>query len=362
MEDKESRKTLTPNRTIAEMIESGDLDGYKIRMTPMPIDVDVRYSFTESLQACLDGRRVLMVAKDAETGDKVQRSLEQAGLKVQRANAEDRLRTRDVEGQPFLPTGEIVIVSGNDLEAMRAAQIHSTARALDAILTTVDRSMAGSTVDHVLITSPEDALEDAARTLNLIMNRMVEADIVDDHGGIDRLPAGIRTYMTWIPKTEAARMGMKPLVTGTRHRFGFGSRGEGTKVVIIDGDQRPHYHEHRRELDRQNGPEMLDSEIRINPVENGGFELAWPIDLDSAHFERSGAFERLFSVVALEREQRLRRTYVLRDESAMLDMPIMAELPQNSRGFDHRAQNQQFNLRQGRSGRGTPGKRGGGRK
>lgn len=67
------------------------------------------------------------------------------------------------------------------------------------------------------------------------------------------------------------------------------------------------------------------------------------------------AMNRLFGDAAMEREDRMRRTYVLMDEMPLRTVS-MSQLPK--RGFDVAAKNQAYNIHAGRTGRGPTGRKG----
>lgn len=248
----------------------------------------------EALAHSLAGRRMLMLARDRGTADSVEKALRDHDVPVQRLTADERglaaPRLADDEGRPSLPTGAVAIV---DLDSWQtAADTRRVTRAAEAVMDVVSAAHAGSTVDHLLTVTPEQAMEDALATMNRVMDRMVEAEIVDDLGGPDRLPGGIRRFMTWLPRRD------------------------------VPADARP------------TGAQTIHSTIDM-------LDLVGRAPSDEL-------LDRLFGDDVLEHERKMRSTYVLRDEDRMMDMPICAaELPE--RGYDFRRENEAFNRRHPRA-------------
>lgn len=317
------RKETVPQDLVRRIMTDGRLDTYKTDMHLDHVSTDEYHLATETpSRFSIEGRRILMLAADQVVGDKAQEALEAAGLKVQRASAEGGLRTEDRNGQPTLPKGEVVIVDGGSMQAMGHAQLVAATRAMDAVLTVFDSSMRGSLVDHAMLVTPEDALIDSANVLNLMLDRMTEAQIAGRFGGFDKVPDSIARHMNWLPIEEAKRRGYTPAGTQTVHSMIMTPTGKASRALAD--------YEAQVVCDRMGLPDSV--------------------------------LDGLIGDDVMERERAARHTYVLSDERAMRDIDLVrVDLPKTS-GFDHRSHNQAFNLRQGRAGRGTPGRRGGGRK
>lgn len=313
----------------------------------------------ESLTESLKDRRVLMVARDVAVADQVAAVLTGQGVTVQRVTADDRglatERLADEDGQPLLPTGTVTLA---DIDTWRASMDSPCiTRTADAIDTIVRSSQAGSTVDHLmLLVSQEDALRDCGHVLNLLMDRMVEADLVDQVGGVDGVSPMIRRFMRWLPqagtgeiKTRSSRAVDVDVVlaapTGQASRAiqALAAARDAGTVVVSD----------------------IGTRGSANPACNPDFEDGWPhgVNLDdmdgyklemsmatlNAPFDRmhldDGQLDRLFGDEALERERRARMTIVCREERMSLRDIAFERVDLPAAGFDHRAVNEQFNQR-----------------
>lgn len=310
-----------------EMLEEMSLEMHSI---PVPSTM-----VSGGLQRDLANRRVVMLTPDGATGDYIQSVLEAQGVTVQRATPHDRLRTEDHEGQPLLRTGEVVVVTAGDYEAMIATQMHGVLRVVDAIATTLARSRHGSTDDIVLAVTTDEAMASATSTLNILIDRMVEANIASGRAGTD-IAARMRGGFGWLDGRDAARFS-----TPT------GRAAEALARIGLDG------------------MELLDHGVRTGrTVVTEGIHDEMALDTFGGRMRLSDEqLDGLFGEDVIAREQERRRCIVLRDEPSMRDIGAVlmkASLPVER--FDFGAANQDYNMSRGRKGRGSPGKRGGGRK
>jgi len=294
----------------------------------------VGYAIGESLRRSLKDRRVLVVAADAPLGDKVEAAFREAGVPVQRATPCNPIATISEKGQPTTRRGEIVVIDGGAFDTILSERTAAMRDTTAAIMAIVAETRVGSVEDHVMMATPEEAMLDALHVLNKLMDRMVEADLVQEMGGVDRVPPRIRQFMNWLPgspKRETRAVSLAQQMVGRQPR-----RLERLDMETTDGT-----------LDMDQIEVVYDRTTDYDQVCGRG-DRARLSDMSDA------AMESLFGDEAMEREYAARRTYVLRAEPSLgrdLGRAMVAGLLEPA-GFDHRSQNDAWNRRQGRGSHG----------
>lgn len=284
-------------------------------------------AFSESLRRGLASRRLLMVASDAATGDAVEDALRQAGMRLQRVTAADPIRTETVDGIVTTPLGEVVVVDAEAFNAIHDGQSPALADTANAITAIVASTQIGSAVDHLMMVTPQEAMRSALATLNAVMDRFVEAELVDHWGGMDRLPAHVRAFLPWVPKRHRDQVA---IVGGRadealRLAAALADAGDpGIAVIDVGSD---------RHSDDDLGPDGYKMDMR-------------PFDRDP--------LDGIFGSDIFESRRRERSTYVLRAESSIARMAckVMAAGLVEREGFNHRDENDAWNRRQGRRSKG----------
>lgn len=326
----------------------------------------------ETINEGLKDRRVLMVAQDEACADVVAQVLTAQGVTVQRVTTDERGlqsgKLVDTDGAPSLPTGVVVLA---DIDTWRLSlETRRLSRTADAIETMVRATQIGTTDDHLLIISREEALRDVTRVLNILTDRMVEADLVDQVGGVSKLPPMLRRFMTWLPRESASEMidhlgsgpGVgKSAVVGLRTAIvAAGDAGlqiarqmamldTGARIIVARDP-------HASDVTGQPQIETLDSEMPLKLIDNPDFDAldmsmrGLNGDFDRLHLD-DDHLERLFGEEAIARERQARMTIVCRDERVSLRDIAFERIDLPAGGFDHRAANEQFNQR--RSSRGS---------
>jgi len=122
-----------------------------------------------------------MIARNAETVDVIEQRLRDHHVPVQRLiSSIDGLEAGQIAGdddRSTFPLGMVIVTDISSWRStMEAMQIN---RAAQAAINIIAASRQGSTVDHVMIVTPEHAAEAASTTLHRIIDRMAEARIAE---------------------------------------------------------------------------------------------------------------------------------------------------------------------------------------
>lgn len=310
------------------------------------------------ISAGLKDRRVLMVASDETVADRLQQALSNAGVPMQRVSAHAPSRTAVADGIDTLPLGEVALLDSSTFRAIDDGQDPAMGTTYGAIMAIVASSRLGSSTDHVLMIDRERALRDCAHVLNVLNDRLVEAQLVDRSGGIGGLPDMLRRFMRWLPDvvrtggsrtTHAADTERTVVVgsTGLIDAEAFAASAMGSPAVV----------------------ELVQAYEGNVPVESGRTDMASePDESRFLHVDMDigdDVMDRIFGDDAIRRERQARMTIVCGEERHMMrEMPIERfDLPAS--GFDHRSVNERFNQRRAMRGskgdrrmnRGGPGRR-----
>lgn len=285
-------------------------------------------AFGESLRRSLASRRLLMVAPDAATGDAVEAALRQAGMHLQRVTATDPIRTETVDGIVTTPLGDAVIVDAEAFNAIHHDQSPALADTANAITAIIASAQLGSSVDHLMMVIPQEAMRSALNTLNAVMDRFVEADLVDHWGGIDELPAHVRAFLPWVPKGRRDHDRVAIVGSGADEALRLST------ALAAAGDT---------------GLIMVD--VRTAPSDDDVGPDGYKMDMLPFH---SDAMVSLFGSDGLDGRHRARSTYVLREKASIARMAckVMAADLVERESFNHRDENDAWNRRQGRRSKG----------
>lgn len=307
---------MTHDSAMRELHEEMSDDQLALGRRLETIRGDVGPAFGESLRRGLGERRMLIVAGDASSGDAVETAVRRAGMHVQRITGDEPIETETVDGLSTIPQGSVAVLDAAAFEALHANPAPSLADTAQAITTMVASSRLGSTVDHIVLVSPEEAMLSVAHVLNRLMDRFVEADLVERHGGIDAAPRQVRGMMRWLPD----------------------------RAAVVGGDRVAD----RAALIRAASDAMalaLPVETGVTPADLGDGPRIQPFSED--------LLDSVFGDDVIARERR--HTYVLRDEPTMADLAGKALMRAGffvREGFDHRDENDAWNRRQGRRAKG----------
>lgn len=138
------------------------------------------------------GRRVLVVARDLAGGDLAEAQLREAGLEVERLHGE---RPVELDRDGRIAEGRILVLDGDNFDAMTSARHHAMKDTMDAVKTMIVGAGHPASDDLVLMITPEQAMLDSVELLERLAHR--EGGIFDRLFGEETIARERRALSTY---------------------------------------------------------------------------------------------------------------------------------------------------------------------